>query len=367
MRDPRHVKLADLLVNYSAAIKPDDTVLIYGTTLTEPLTKEVYVKVLEAGGHPLLYTDLPDWKELFFKNASDTQLAHVNDLYLYALSNCDAMIRILGEANTRNLSNVDPRKAALYQQAYGQAQRVYLERAARGDLRWSLTLYPTEAHAQDAEMSLSEYEDFVYKACMPDMSNPIEYWKNVSAQQARIIDWLKGKNKVHVTGPNTDLTLSIADRIFVNSDCHNNVPDGEVFTGPVEESIEGYVEYSFPAIYQGHEVTGVRLWFEKGKVVKAEADKGEDYLLSVLDTDEGSRYVGEFAIGTNEGIDRFTGQILFDEKIGGSFHMAVGTSYPQTGGKNKSSVHWDMICDLRKDSEITVDGELFYRDGKFMV
>jgi len=216
-------------------------------------------------------------------------------------------------------------------------------------------------------MSLSEYEDFVYQACLPDANDPVGYWKKVSARQAKIIDWLKDKSHVHVTAPGTDLHLSIIGRKFINCDCHENVPDGEIFTGPVEDSVEGHVHFTYPTMFGGRMVTDVRLWFEKGKVVKATADKNEDFLLKTLDTDEGSRYVGEFAIGTNEGISKFTGEILLDEKIGGSFHMALGEGYPESGSQNQSGLHWDMICDLRQGGEIRVDDQLFYQDGKFVV
>jgi aminopeptidase len=216
-------------------------------------------------------------------------------------------------------------------------------------------------------MSLEEYSDFVFNACMPDQKDPVAYWKRIATEQEKIVAWLKGKKQVHVIGPETDLTLSIEGRPFISCASRINVPDGEIFCGPVENSINGHVYFSYPAIYLGREVTGVRLWFEDGKVVKATADKNEDYLLATLDSDAGSRYVGEFAIGTNEGIRKFTGNILFDEKIGGSFHMALGASYPESGGLNKSAIHWDMICDLRKGGEITVDGTTIYKNGKFTI
>ncbi len=216
-------------------------------------------------------------------------------------------------------------------------------------------------------MSLSDYEDFVYGACMPDLDDPVGYWREFSAWQQKIVDWLEAKEHVHVIGPDTDLELNVAGRTFVNSDGHHNMPSGEVFTGPVEDSVEGHVTFSYPAIHQGREVTGVQLWFEEGRVVRATARKNEPFLLETLDTDEGSRYLGEFAIGTNEGITRFTSQILFDEKIGGSFHVALGAGYPETGSKNESAIHWDMICDLREGGQIWVDGELLYENGKFVI
>ena len=215
-------------------------------------------------------------------------------------------------------------------------------------------------------MSLAEYEDFLYGACMPDLKDPVGYWKHISQEQERIVKWLKGKKKVHLVGKDTDLQLSIEGRDFVNCDCRVNIPDGEIFTGPVEDSIEGHVSFSYPTIYMTREVTGVKLTFEKGRVVKASASKNEEFLLYTLETDAGARGVGEFAIGTNEGIQKFTRQILFDEKIGGSFHMALGAGYPETGSQQQSAIHWDMICDLR-DGYIKVDGETLYENGKFVI
>ena len=245
--------------------------------------------------------------------------------------------------------------------------RIFMDRSASGALKWSVALFPTQAHAQDAEMSLTEYEDFVFNACMPDPVDPVGYWRRIHKQQQKICDWLLDKENVHLKGTDIDLTLSIKGRKFVNCACEKNVPDGEIFTGPVENSVNGTVCFSYPAIYAGREVEGVRLWFENGRVIKATATKNEDFLLKTLDTDEGSRFVGEFAIGTNEGITQFTREILFDEKIGGSFHLALGSGYPETGSVNRSAIHWDMICDLRSGGEIWVDETLLYKNGKFVL
>ena len=367
MTDPRVDKLADVLVNYSVAVQPGDKVAVQGDTPSSPLLKAVYAKVLQAGGHPLMLVNLPGAEELFFRYASDEQLQHVPEPLKLAVETYDVNIGIRGAANTKALSNVDPAKMVLRNQSQAEIMQIYIQRAAAGELRWVGTLFPTNAHAQDAEMSLSEYEAFVYGACMPDVDDPVGYWRRFSAWQQKIVDWLEGKERVRVIGPETELRLSIAGRAFINSDGKNNMPSGEVFTGPVEDSVEGHVYFSYPAIYQGREVAGVRLWFEGGKVVKASAEKNEDFLLQMLDTDEGARYVGEFALGTNKGITRFTRQILFDEKINGSFHMALGLSYPETGGKNVSTIHWDMICDMRAGGEIWVDDELLYKDGRFVV
>lgn len=367
MTDPRIEKLAHLLVNYSVTVRPGDRVVIEGQTVAEPLLKAVYAKVLQAGGHPIVMADIPSMKDVFFRYASDEQLQHVPEPLKLVMSTYDVRIAIIAEENTKSLSGVDPARMILRSQSRAELMKTFLRRAASGELRWVVAMFPTNACAQDAEMGLSEYEDFVYGACLPDMDDPVGHWQNFSAWQQKIVDWLKGKERVHLIGPETDLHLSIGGRTFINCDGHENMPDGEVFTGPVEDSIEGHVYFSYPAIYQEREVTGVRLWFEGGRVVKATAEKNEDFLLKTLDTDEGSRRIGEFAIGTNEGITRFTREILFDEKINGSFHMALGAGYPESGSKNESAIHWDMICDLRDGGEIRVDDELLYKNGKFII
>jgi aminopeptidase len=269
--------------------------------------------------------------------------------------------------NTRAMTNIDPK----VMQKTQAARRVWLDtrmrRAAEGSMKWVGTLYPTEGFAQDAGMSLEEYEDFVYGACFADKDDPVAEWKKMGATQAEKIDWLTGKKYVKCQGPNIDLELSIEGRTFINACGERNMPDGEIFTGPVESSVNGWVKFTYPSIVQGRAVEGIELKFEQGKVVQASAKKNENLLFTQLDADAGSRYLGEFAIGTNFGIDKFTGQILFDEKIGGTVHMAVGLGYPDTGSVNKSSIHWDMICDMRTDSTIHVDGDLFYENGQFVV
>ena len=242
-----------------------------------------------------------------------------------------------------------------------------MDRSASGALRWNVTLFPTDALAQDADMALAEFEDFVYGACLCDQPDPVAAWQEVARKQQILVDWLAGKSEVHLVGPDTDLTVGIAGRSFVNCCGDKNMPDGEVFTGPEETKVNGHVCFSFPAIYQGREVSGIRLWFEDGVVVKSSAAKNEAFLTQMLDTDEGARRLGEFAFGTNFGIQRFIKSILFDEKIGGTVHMALGGGYPETGSTNRSAIHWDMICDLRDGGEVTVDGELFAKDGKYVL
>jgi aminopeptidase len=367
MHDPRIEKLADMLVNYSIGIKSGDRAIIEANELARPLVAEIYKKVLQNGGFPFLSLNFTGWDEILLEYGSSEQIEYVHAplKLVYETYNTDFYIQ--SDANTKRLTNISPDRIVKYRQGRRALLDNFYDRAARGEMRWVYTLFPTLAHAQEAEMSLDEYTDFVFNGCMPDQNDPVAYWRKVSDQQGKIVNWLKGKKQVHVIGPETDLTLSIEGRQFISCASNINVPDGEIFCGPVENSINGHVLFSYPAIYSGKEVTNVRLWFENGKVVKASADKNEDHLLAILDTDEGSRFVGEFAIGTNEGIQKFTGEILFDEKIGGSFHMAVGSSYPESGGLNKSAIHWDMICDLRKGGEITVDGITLHKNGKFVV
>ncbi len=366
--DPRVDKVASVLVNYSVAVQRGDLVQIrVFDPLATPLALEVYKYVLQAGGHAFFRMAPTGADEVFYRYASDEQLDFLSPLSQWIIEHIDVDIALLADVNTKALTNVDPARIVRVRKTNAPITKRFMERQASGELRWTLTQYPTQAAAQDAEMSLSEYEDFVYGAAMVHLDDPVAYWRQKSAEQQRLVDWLKGRDRVEVRGENIDLTLSIRNRTFINADGKKNFPDGEIFTGPVEDSVNGWVRFTYPAIYNSREVDGVELWFEDGRVVKATARKAEDFLNSVLDTDAGARYLGEFAIGTNEGIQKFTRNILFDEKIGGTVHMALGASYPDTGGKNESAIHWDMICDMRSGGEIIVDGNLFYKDGKFTV
>jgi aminopeptidase len=367
MSDPRLKKLADLLVNYSVKVQPEEWVLINGHMVAEPLISEVLRAVLEAGGRPQVLMGSDDITEYSLKYANDDQISWIAPTVTLLYEEVDVLIALRAFDNTRHMAGIDPKKLQLQAQAQQELMKTYLGRAAAGDLKWVLTNFPCPAYAQDADMSLSEYEDFVYSATYCDQEDPVAEWIRIHDEQQKVVDWLNGKKEVVLKSPNVDLSLSVEGRTFINSDGSNNMPSGEVFTGPVEDSANGWVKFTYPAIEKGKEVTGIRLEFKDGKVVNATADKNEEFLLAMLDTDEGARYLGEFAIGTNYGIQKFTKSILYDEKIGGSFHMAVGIGYPETGSKNVSSIHWDMICDVREDSEIHVDGELLYKDGKFMI
>lgn len=362
-------KLAKLLVDYSVDVRPGEKVAIEGTTLAEPLITQVYKRVLERGGHPHMLFDLPDQNEIFYQYANEKQLEFIPVFNQTVNETFDARIRILSDGNTRALGRIDPQKIAKRQQSLAPVMQAMMRRGADGSLKWVGTLFPTRAYAMEAGLGTLAYEDFVYKACHVDenTSDPIAYWKSTQAAQAKIVDRLKGHDKIQLRGPNADLTLSIKGRTFMNSCGTHNMPDGEVFTGPVEDSAQGWVKFTFPAIYSGRVVEGIELTFEKGRVEKATALKEQEFLLKMIDSDARSRYLGEFAFGTNMEINKFTSQILFDEKIGGTFHMALGSGYPETGSLNKSMIHWDMICDMRTDSEILLDGEVIYRNGQFLL
>lgn len=367
MSDIRMQRLADLMVQYSVAVKPGDWVLLTGDILTLPLMRRVHDSIIAAGGNVTVLPADEAMARSFLRSASDEQLDWMNPLMLKAVAEIDALINLRATANTRAMTGIDPKRMQRSQAARRPFLETYMRRSAEGALRWVLTQFPTEASAQEANMSLEEYEDFVYSATYCDKEDPVAEWRKVAAMQQSKVDWLKGKDRVKLQGPNIDIELSVKDRVFINADGSRNMPDGEIFTGPVEDSVNGWVRFSYPSIVGGRAVSGIELKFEDGKVVEASAKENDDLLQAQLDTDAGARYLGEFAIGTNFGIDRFTGNILFDEKIGGTIHMAIGAAYPDTGGRNQSAVHWDMICDMRQDSEIHVDGELFYRNGAFVV
>ena len=367
MADPRLEKLAKVLVNYSVGVKPGDVTVITGNVIAQPLFNEVLAEVLKAGGHPMTFMNADDLQETSMRYSSEEQLKWISPVEDFLFNKADVLINLRAASNTRVMSAVSPEKQQIQGKARTHLMETYMRRSAEGSFRWTLTNFPCQAYAQDADMSLRDYEDFVYKATFCDKDDPVAEWQRIHDEQEVLVQWLKGKKTVTVKSPNADLTLSIDGRTFVNSDGTKNMPSGEIFTGPVEDSCNGWVKFTYPVVTAGREIEGVYLEFKDGKVVKATAEKNEDFLLSEIDIDEGARYLGEFAIGTNYGIKKFTKSILFDEKIGGSFHMALGAGYPETGSVNKSSIHWDMICDIRTDSEIRVDGELLYKDGAFQI
>ena len=374
MSDPRLTNLADTLVTYSTRVKPGDRVAILAQPVAMPLVEQVYRRVLAAGGHPYVFlgglrsrVETENLEYILFTEGNEEQIQHVHPAMKLVYNELEVLVYIQSQTNTRGLSNIDPGVQRLRAQAYTDVVRAYMQRSATGELRWVGTLYPTQAYAQDAEMSLAEFEDYVYGATYADTQDPVGAWQSVHDEQQRLVDWLQGKKQVQVKGPTVELELSIEGRDFVNSDGQHNMPSGEIFTSPVEESVNGWVRFSYPAIRQSREVDGIELHFVDGRVEKATAEKNEAFLLSMLDTDPGARFLGEFAIGTNKRINRFIKNMLFDEKIGGTIHTALGFGFPEVGGKNESAIHWDMLCDMHDGGQIFVDGELFYESGEFKV
>jgi aminopeptidase len=364
--DPRIQKLAEVLVFYSLQLKAGQQVMITSNPLANELTQAVYAEALRTGAFVNLDYRMPEASEIFLKLASDAQLDYIPPQKKILVETFDAHLYIEALQNTRDLSGTDPARQAHRARAHEPFDRIFFERASRGELNWCLTVFPTHASAQEADMSLADYTEFVFRAGRLDSIDPVAAWQAEGEKMRKLAGWLAGHDQVVLKGPDIDLAMSIKDRIFLVADGRVNFPDGEIFTGPVEDSVNGWVRFAYPAIFGGREATDIELWFEEGKVVREKAAKGQELLTKLLDTDEGSRFVGELGIGTNYDIPRFTKNMLFDEKLGGTIHLAVGASYPDTGGLNHSGLHWDMLCDMR-EGEIWVDGELFYKDGKPIV
>ena len=367
MRDPRVTNLARILVGYSTRVKEGETCLVEGPTEAEPLIAAVYEEVLAAGGHPVISMSFNEQQPTYFERASDDQLDWVSPVAKWAAEEADCRIAIGADTNTRALSGVSPERQTRRQAATRPLMETTMRRSAEGTHRWVYTIFPTNAYASDAEMSLEAFEDFYYGACLSDGGDPLSNWEQASEETRRLAEWVNGRSEVHITGPGTDIRLGVEGRTFIPCFGDRNMPDGEFFTGPVEDSVEGEVSFHLPAMVGGREVSGVRFRFEAGKIVDASAERGEDFLIQLIDTDEGARRLGELGIGTNYKIDRGTRDVLLDEKIGGTVHMAVGASYPESGGVNESAVHTDLVCDLRQGGKIEADGELLQQDGKFVV
>lgn len=367
MFDPRIEKLAQVLIHYSVRLKKGEWAIVYSTYLAEDLLKALQIEALKVGAHITFRVGIADAGYLFLRYANDNQLRFIPPTDRLEVAKADALIFVRAGWNMKEMSGIAAQKLATYQKARKELLEIRLKREAAGKLRWVLTNFPSDALAQEAAMSRTEYEEFVYQAGMLERRDPIKEWQKVSAQQRQLIKKLNQLSTIRVVGKDTDITFGVRGRKWENCDGHNNFPDGEVFTGPEEGKTEGYIRYSFPAIYQGREVENIRLVFKKGKVVEGHAEKGEDILKAMLDTDEGARRVGELAFGTNYSIQRFTKDILFDEKIGGTIHVALGIGYPKTGSRNKSVIHWDMICDTRQGFTVYGDGKPIMKNGKFLI
>ena len=365
--DSRLKSMADVLVNYSIGVKPGDWVVIQSPILGEPMVDACVRSVLEAGGHasPQLTSEVISETQYLY--AGEEQLGFISPMSRIMYDQADSRISILAPRNTRGLSSVDPAKMAIAARAAEPLLETMMRRTSDGSFKWTIAAYPTPAAAQDANMSLRAYEEFVFGAGLLHTPDPVAAWKELGARQQRLVDWITPRKNIHISGPGTDLRLSVEGRTWINDEGKKNFPGGEIFTAPVEDSVQGVIQFTFPAFHGGREVPGVRLVFEDGRVREATSKADQGFLDQMLSIDDGARHLGEFAFGTNMGIQTFTKNTLFDEKMGGTLHMALGKAYPECGGTNKSALHWDMVYDLRNGSEVTVDGELFSRNGEFQV
>ena len=366
MNDPRLRALAEVICGHSTGLSEGDLVLIQGPALAEPLMVEMVRSALERGAVPRVRPTLDGADLAYLEQAGQHQLEHLPAWAMEEMDAIDVRIAIHAAWNTRELSNVDPVKLATRQGAMAPLMARYMERSAAGDLRWCVTAFPCEAFAQDSDMSLDQYADFVFRAGWLDRPDPVAAWRAYAGTLEQLAERLSQVQRLRLLAEDTDLTVGVGGRTWRASSGTHNFPDGEVFTGPREAETEGHVRFTFPAVHGGREVADVRLTFEGGRVVASEAAGGEQYLQRMIAMDDGAAILGEFAIGTNYAVDRFTHQILFDEKIGGTCHMALGAGYPETGSVNQSGLHWDMVCDLRSGGEIHADGEPIYRDGEFL-
>jgi aminopeptidase len=359
-------KLADVLVGYSTTVRPADHVRIEGNRPTTPLMREIYRSVVRAGGHATARLRVDEIDEARLEDGSADQIEWVPLDYRWNLEHGDVWIVLDGPENTKHLSGVDAAKMGRWVKAREPYQQLYFERWGRGEFRWVLCGYPTDAAAQDAGMSLEEFEQLVFRAAFLHEEDPVAAWQAFGDELEGVGSFLESKRELRVLGEDTDLTLGVAGRRWTRARGLTNLPDGEVFTGPVETSVEGTIRFSFPAIIRGRQAEDVVLRFERGEVVEATARRGEAFLREMIGMDDGARRPGEFAFGVNRAVTEYTGSLLLDEKIGGTVHLALGQSVPGTGGQNVSALHWDMVCDLRQGGEVYADGELVYRDGAFL-
>ena len=366
-------KYAEVLVDYSTNVQKGDLVQIRAASIyAKELVKAVYKRVIQKGAHPILRTSFEDMSDIFIKYAYDEQLDYIDPIVKLEYETVNKFISIGAPMNTKNMARADMKKLARRSKASQGLSKLLMDRSAKGEASWVVADVPTHALAQEAKMSFDEYSEFLFKSCYLDLDDPVAKLKELDEKQTKWANYLNGVKKIRITGEKTDITFGVEGRKWISCSGLNNYPDGEVFTSPVENDINGEIYFDFPQNYRGNSATGVHLWIENGQIVKFDADTGRDFLEAMLNTDEGSKGIGEIAIGTNDEIQEVTGNILFDEKIGGAIHMAVGASYPETGGKNVSGVHWDMIKNMKPSADNTggkiyADDKLIYENGKFII
>jgi aminopeptidase len=350
---------ADLLTDYCLQVQPGETVLITGELPATELVNQTARAVIRRGGLPLVRLEIPGLTEFLIENGSDDQLTTIPVSTYTEAGSIDARVRITAETDQNK--PVDPARQTLFNKAREPLRRM------TGRKKWVLTQFPTATYARLAGMSLEEYEAFVASAMFLDRDDPSLAWRDLGKKQARVIDLVKNATKIRLVATGTDLTLDVSGRKWINSDGRRNMPSGEIFTGPVETGVNGQLSCVQPVLHDGRLLEGIVLAFENGRVVEARSKTHQDYLRAMLSMDEGASIVGELGIGLNEGIDRFSGSILYDEKIGGTAHVAVGSSYPETGGSNKSALHWDFIIDMRQGGRILVDDKALCNNGQWAI
>lgn len=365
MADYRLRNLARLVVEYCVDLRENEEVTIDGSVESVPFIREIVREAVQRGAYPIIRIMDESITEVFFKYATQGVLTHVSHIEKEIVSRTNAIIRVHAPTHTKPLSGIDPERLKIRSTATKEISEIFLKRSANKELKWVVVAYPTRALAQEAGMSIEEYEDFVYRATYADAEDPILTWREISRKQQKIAEFLSKVHELKFVGPGIDLYMRVDGRIWINDDGRNNMPGGEVFSAPLEDSVEGYVEFDFPAIWRGVEVDGVRLVFKNGIVTEARASRNEEFLKKMLEVDEGAKRLGEIAFGLNYHITRITRDILFDEKIGGTVHMALGSAYPESGGRNISAIHWDMIKDMKR-GKVYADGDLIYENGRFI-
>ncbi len=334
--------------------------MIQTNTLALPLVQELHNAILDCEAFPVFRLGYPGQMMDFHRHAKEKQLDQIPTADIEQMRHIDAFLRIEAESDLRGLERIKSENLMRHRKTLGKLG------AARAGKRWCVTLFPTEGYAKDADMPLEEFERFVVNAMFLHLDEPWRGWLEIRTMQEQLIERIGQAKTIRLEAPGTDITLSVAGRTWRNSDGKRNMPSGEIFTSPIEDSANGVVKFTVPSNLSGFTVSGVELWFKDGKVIKASADQGNDYLQNALEIDEGARFLGEIGIGTNYGITKATKNILFDEKIGGTAHLAIGSSYGECGGLNKSALHWDLILDMQRDGRITIDGEVFQENGKFV-
>jgi aminopeptidase len=364
--DPFDDSYARVIVEHALTVRAGQSVLIEAGQAAEPLARAVHRRVLEAGGHPTVQLLPNGWIEAKAECASDAVLGEADPLKLAWYERVDCRVTLLALENVEQLAHVPPARAAASETGRLRAVHVLVDRDARGEAVWCGAQYPTAAFAQAAGLSLDGYRDLLGRALKLDQPDPVVAWRRQGERQDRLIAQLAQVDALRIVAEGTDLRVRVGGRRWVSASGRHNLPDGEVFTGPHEDATEGVVTFAMPSAWGGQRVEGARLRFEAGRCVEAEAASGAAFLNAALDTDEGARALGEFAFGLNEAIVEPTLDTLLDEKIGGTVHMALGSSYAVTGGTNTSALHWDLVCDLRDGGEVYADGKLIQRDGRFL-